>query len=134
MPKGCLTVLTTCTDADRDDEFNRWYSHTHLPDLLHTESCVRARRYREVGGTGPKRYMALYEFDAADLAAARQELVGLAVKAFELGRHIDCIAGHPSSDYRVLWEEIEGDAYRPLEIINYSSADESIANSLAASF
>jgi hypothetical protein len=134
MPKGCLTAITTCTDASRDEEFNRWYSHTHLPDLLRMESCIGARRYREVGDRSPKRYMAMYELEAVDLDAARKELVGLAVKAFELGRHIDCIAGHPSPDYLVLWEEIESDAYRPLEIVNYSNEDEAIGRSLAASF
>lgn len=131
MPRGCVTVFSTCTDAKRDDEFNRWYSHTHLPDLLHVKDCAGARRFREMGDQGIKRYMALYELDTVDLCGARNEIIELAFQAFELGRHIDCIAGSPSSDYLVLWEEIESESYLPLKTVRYSNADEKISSAFA---
>ena len=33
MPTATYLVFTNCTDPARDEEFNRWYTHTHVPDL-----------------------------------------------------------------------------------------------------
>ena len=32
MPKGIFLAYTNCVERQRDEEFNRWYTHTHLPD------------------------------------------------------------------------------------------------------
>jgi hypothetical protein len=74
--KALLVVCTNPADAAHEDEYNRWYTEEHLPDVLAIPGYVRATRYRMVepppGDAAPpfpQRYLALYELDVADLAA-----------------------------------------------------------------
>ncbi len=68
MPKGVFLVLTNCTDPNREEEFNRWYSHTHLPDLSKAKGLVQARRFVNLlPEMGPAKYLAIYEFDSDDI-------------------------------------------------------------------
>ena len=62
-PKAVFTVLTNCTDAAREDEFNEWYNNIHLPDVLTTPGIIRATRLGRADETpeGQARYAALYE-------------------------------------------------------------------------
>lgn len=41
-----LFVVQTKAVAGREDEFNDWYDHQHLPDVLSVPGFVAARRYR----------------------------------------------------------------------------------------
>jgi hypothetical protein len=56
--KGIWLIESTCIDAARDAEFNRWYDTMHIPDLLNTGVFTAAYRFIELDG---RRYLAIYE-------------------------------------------------------------------------
>ncbi|MGB0907439.1 MAG: hypothetical protein ACPGVT_08095 [Maricaulaceae bacterium] len=115
MPIHCLNAFTSCSDPAREDEFNRWYSHTHLPDLAAAKGFLRARRFVNKGaGAGQARYWAQYEFETDDPAASVASFLGCALTAYETGRHIDCIESHPPAG-GAMWELIEPNALTPLD-------------------
>jgi len=116
MPKGLFLVFSNCTEKSRDEEFNRWYTHTHLPDLSQAKGLIHARRFRNLRPLqGPSQYLAIYEFESDDLEASVEELSRLAVESFPKGRHIDCfgVAGMQ------LFEEIPPETIEPLAEADY---------------
>ena len=32
-PNGLLLAITNCTDPSKEEEFNAWYNHIHVPDV-----------------------------------------------------------------------------------------------------
>ena len=76
MPKGVMVVQTSPEDPTRDDEYNDWYSNTHVPEVLAIPGFVSARRYRvhQPGRETVNRYLSIYEVEADDLTAPMQEL------------------------------------------------------------
>ena len=119
MAKGVFTVFTRCTDSDREEEFNRWYSHTHLPDLSAAKGHTRSRRYVSVDPeqTRPV-YMVLYEFEGDDITASIQDLLRIAMSEFAAGRHIDCV-GPVTELPSQIWQEIDPASLKPLERMDY---------------
>ncbi len=73
MPKGIIVVQSRPSDPAREDEYNEWYSHTHLPEIRVVPGFVAARRYKVHNGTGHS-YLAIYEIDADDLTDPMKEL------------------------------------------------------------
>jgi len=65
--KLVLTVLTSCPDPNRREGFERWYMHTHLPDLKDTVGLIRERRFKNRTGEDPSQTMTLYEFEHDNL-------------------------------------------------------------------
>lgn len=120
---GFFLVYTRCTDPDREYEFNRWYSHIHLPDQSSALGFVRSRRFRQEPGIGaaptnPPTYLAIYEYNHPDLGEAMKSQLRLAMAAFPAGRHIDCIAGAPAVSG--VWREIEaGELPYPEKVGHY---------------
>ncbi len=51
-------------DPAHEEEFNRWYNTTHVPNIVNCPGFISGRRYRAVRGE-PK-YMALYEIESVD--------------------------------------------------------------------
>jgi hypothetical protein len=116
MARGINLVFTNCKDPARHEEFNRWYSHTHLPDLKGAKGLVGARRFVNANpGQGPGQYLAIYEFDSDDLAASRASLQRFAQDAGLHGRNIDCLEIAGVYVYR----EMEAGQYKPLEKVDY---------------
>ena len=116
MPKGVFLVYSNCTEASRDEEFNRWYTHTHLPDLSKTKGLVRVRRFRNLRGLqGSSQYLAIYEFEGDDIEDSVRELSNTAVETFTKGRHIDCFGVGGMH----LFEEIDPDSLEPLADVDY---------------
>ena len=116
MPKGIFIAYSNCTEASRDEEFNRWYAHTHFPDLSEAKGLVKARRFRNLRPLhGPSQYLAIYEFESDDLEASAADLSRIAMESFPKGRHIDCfgVAGMH------LFEEITPDSLEPLGDVAY---------------
>ena len=77
MPKGIMVVQSRPSDPAREDEFNDWYSNTHLPEIRAVPGFVAARRYRvhdSSGGSSAHSYLAIYEIDADDLTDPVEEL------------------------------------------------------------
>lgn len=70
MTKGILVVFTNPTTEADEDEFNRWYTERHAPDIINLGGAVTARRYHATGVPllpgipEPGRYLAIYEIDA----------------------------------------------------------------------
>lgn len=67
-----VSMVLTNPAPGREDEFNDWYTHDHIPDVLTIPGIVAATRYRHVaqGGKpawGGFRYMAIYELETDDL-------------------------------------------------------------------
>ena len=92
LPRAVYMILTNCADSAREEEFNRWYSHVHVPDLRPARGMVSATRYRVAGpGHGPSAYLARYEFETPDLQMSLGDVRRLAGTARENGRSIDCL-------------------------------------------
>lgn len=72
MPKGILYVESRPVSADREDEYNKWYDETHLPEVVALPGFVSARRFKPVDGEGT--YVATYEVDADDLTGVMATL------------------------------------------------------------
>jgi hypothetical protein len=64
MPRYKYVVLSDPV-AGREDEYNDWYDHQHLGDLLAIDGVESAQRFRLVSGPGdaPQTYLAIYDFD-----------------------------------------------------------------------
>jgi hypothetical protein len=82
VPKAILVVQTNPSDPDREEEFNTWYTETHLRDVLAVGSYTAAQRYRLVEDVTlvegltppPQRYLAIYELETDDLDQAVEDL------------------------------------------------------------
>ena len=81
MPKGVLLVLTNPVSAEREAEFNDWYTNTHVPEVLEVDGFVAATRYRVsdqqmMPSAEPPafRYLSIYEVDHDDLGVAMKNL------------------------------------------------------------
>jgi len=78
VPKGIMVVQSAPSDPAREDEFNEWYSHAHLPEILAVPGFVSARRYKvhdPGNGVPPAHtYLAVYEIEADDLTGPAKEL------------------------------------------------------------
>jgi hypothetical protein len=61
MAVGLFMVRATIA-KEREEAFNRWYNHEHLPQVLRYNGAVSGRRYRRLSGDDQYEYMALYEF------------------------------------------------------------------------
>ena len=125
MPRIQQIMFSNCTDPSREEEFNRWYSHTHLPDLSRAPGFVSARRFvNALPNRGAANYMAVYEFEAESAETVLRDLTRLALQAFEQGRHIDCIEGVPAGNTPLggQWQEIDPTSLIPLDTHHYPPA------------
>jgi hypothetical protein len=73
MPKGIMVVQSRPSDLAREDEYNQWYRHTHLPEIRAVPGFTAARRYQVHNGADHS-YLAIYEIDADDLTDPVEEL------------------------------------------------------------
>ena len=73
MPKGIMVVQSRPSDPAREDEYNEWYSHTHLPEIRAIPGFTVARRFKVHDGADHS-YLAIYEIDADDLTDPVKEL------------------------------------------------------------
>jgi len=86
MARILQILFSRCTDPDREIEFNRWYTHTHLPDLSAAPGFIGARRYANALPTpGAAPYMAMYELEVETANHALLSLTELALAAFDAG-------------------------------------------------
>ncbi len=116
MAKHSFFVFSNCTDPAREQEFNRWYPHIHLPDLSAAKGFVGARRYVNTDPNTRAKYLAVYEFDTDDIDASIGSLYALAANSWPKRRHIDCIAPAPSVTSPVAaYREIDPRSLEPLQ-------------------
>ena len=78
MAAYTLVVMTNPAPG-REDEFNTWYDTQHLADVLRLDGFTSAQRFKlGEGHEGPHKYLALYNMECDDPAAA---LAGLTASA-----------------------------------------------------
>lgn len=79
MPKYVFVVFTRPTPG-REMEYNEWYDHQHIPDVLKLPGFTSATRYKytRVDGTDSAThpYLALYTVETDDIAATQAALDG----------------------------------------------------------
>ena len=83
MPKGLLIVLSEVAEGADEEEFNRWYTEVHAPEIVERGAAVSFRRLRSSGiPLAPPipqlpTYAAVYEIEAetvADVEAIQKQL------------------------------------------------------------
>jgi hypothetical protein len=78
VAKGIMVVETAPVDAEREAEFNEWYSGTHIADICAVPGFVGARRYKiraaDPNPSAKTSYLAVYEIEADDLDQPLAEL------------------------------------------------------------
>ena len=77
MPKAKMLVWSDPSDPSREDEYNKWYDATHLPDVLKLSPFTSATRFKvseaQFGPIEtPASYLAIYDVDTDDLSAIPQ--------------------------------------------------------------
>jgi hypothetical protein len=79
MAKYTYVVMSNPTPG-KEEEYNRWYTDQHLPDVLAVPGFVAAQRFRvdDPNSKLPHRYLALYEIETEDLSKAMADLNGRA--------------------------------------------------------
>jgi hypothetical protein len=91
MARHLLVVHSRPTEG-REDDYNRWYDETHLPDVLKVEGFVSAKRFRAQpsidGGLPEFPYLALYEIEAESLSDALAA-VGRAAETMDISDALD---------------------------------------------
>jgi len=76
---GHILVVLTEPVAGREDEYNDWYDHTHLRDVVGLDGFASAQRYAFVAPHADSdsplyRYLAIYEVPEGQLDRAREAL------------------------------------------------------------
>lgn len=135
MPRFAFFVYSNCTDPGREIEFNRWYTHMHLPDLSAARGLVGARRYVNTDSHAVAKYLAVYDFETDDIDASIKSLYELAAGAWPMRRHIDCIAPAPSVASPVAaFQEIDRGSLMPLEPYEHAHYPTSMPESVRRGF
>jgi hypothetical protein len=80
MARHILLVLTEPV-AGMEDEYNDWYSNTHLRDVLKLDDFVSAQRFEHVKkhdeDVALRRYLAIYEAETDDVRATYARLAAV---------------------------------------------------------
>ena len=101
---GILVVLSNCKDTHDEKEFNRWYEDVHIPDILDSGAFHTAYRYESTDPEATKgKYLAIYETENRDPAAAREKLGALRDDWKNRGRLYDGIDVVASLTARRIW-------------------------------
>ena len=79
MPQKHILLALTNAVEGREDEFNDWYTHRHLGDLLAIPGVVAARRFalsavQRAQPPYPFGYCAIYEIETDDLQSVLDAL------------------------------------------------------------
>ena len=78
MAKHVLVVLSNCHEGT-DDTFNKWYTETHLHDVISVPGFSAAQRFKlsetQMGeGPLPYQYLAMYEVESDDVNVPKDGL------------------------------------------------------------
>ena len=112
-PTGLLFVITNCSDPSKEEEFNYWYNHIHLPDLTASGVFQNAMRFASAeAGPGDGRYIATYETFWEDVPNAWSALQKHTSKLREQGRSFPSLEVVVAGAFKKLGGEFCG-AKRP---------------------
>ena len=75
MTHYCFVVISNPV-AGQEEEYNRWYTDQHLPDVLAIPGIVGAQRFKlaQPKSDLPGGYLALYDIETNDPQAVMAEL------------------------------------------------------------
>jgi hypothetical protein len=83
---GIMVVHSNAVSPDREDEYTKWYTEIHMPDLLAIPGFTAGRRYRIPDGADePHTWVAVYDIDADDLQAPFKELMARSARGEVVG-------------------------------------------------
>jgi len=93
MARYVFLAMADCSDPSREDEFNKWWTEIHLPDVLSTPGAIWGARYENTDPEGNKRpkYLEVCEFETDDIKKLENELNEISLKARKAGRGSDLI-------------------------------------------
>lgn len=63
MARGLYIAFTHPRDDNSEEEFNRWYTTHHLPEILAVDGVTSAARYKSADPNTTHRYMAAYTLE-----------------------------------------------------------------------
>lgn len=87
-------VETICRYPDREDEFNDWYTNTHVPDVQKTPGFMTATRYKShEQRDGRGQYLTVYEIVTTDIEESMRQRAAYKEKERAAGRGSDTWAG-----------------------------------------
>jgi hypothetical protein len=91
MGRYLLCVFSDCKDTAREEEFNDWYSNTHVPDMLEVPGMIRATRWMSAAPKEGQRrkYLALYEMETDDLKKFDSSVRERGMRTMKEGRFSD---------------------------------------------
>lgn len=94
-PEPVVLLVQATVEPEVEDEFNRWYTEDHLPEILSCPGFIQAARYKS-SDAKPNTYLALYILDDEE-----------ALKTPELDRvrgfaHLSDHVSYESRTYRLL--------------------------------
>ncbi len=106
MARYWFFAFSDCKDPAREDEFNDWYSNTHIPDMLQVPGMISATRW---AAAEPKKglqrkYLALYEFETDDIAAFNAAIAKQGQWTMDNGRFTDLAVFDPDNIPRIYKE------------------------------
>jgi len=91
MARHLLVVRTNPLEG-KEDEFNRWYSETHIREVVQIPGFESAQRFRrsadQIREPDEFAYLALYELETDDLAATLKALMDT-VPSLDMGDSLD---------------------------------------------
>ena len=96
-PRGILLAITNCNDPSKEEEFNHWYNHIHLPDLTAYGVFERPMRFVNTNpDPGDAKYLATYETNWEDIhgaGAALQENNAILMAKNRRSPNVEGVAG-----------------------------------------
>ena len=108
MERWLLAAESNCSDPSQEEEFNRWYDETHLPDVLETPGILRATRYENISaGEGQGKFLALYEIETEDIEQTNTVFGENMARKLEQGRISELLVAVSGALYRQITAPIE---------------------------
>ncbi len=103
MTRYWFFAFSDCKDPDRAPEYDKWYSDTHIPDMLQVPGMIQATRWEAAEPKeGMKRqYLALYEFETDNIEEFNREVAKRGKWTMEQGRFSDLPVFDPDNIPRI---------------------------------
>ena len=102
MPTALFTVKATITPA-REQAFNEWYNHEHIPDVFKFKGVVSARRYKAIVPEDKFQYVTVYEFESEETLRRFLESDDLARLKKEYDAHFGGVSDRQRAAYVQVW-------------------------------
>jgi hypothetical protein len=85
-----VNLIETNCDPTREDEYNDWYTNTHLPDTMETPGFVGVRRYvQKEFRDGRGKYFSVYEIETDDITKSMEIRKDMRQAEIDAGRGSD---------------------------------------------